>query len=328
MKKMVLGIDIGGTNSRLGFVDENGCVLARTRMATQAQEPPDRLWARLWDEAQRLWCGLLSLPGERMDWVGIGIGAPNAHRGRGSIEHPPNLGWEIVPFLDLVSEKTEIPAWLANDANVAALAEGRFGAAKGVDNFLLITLGTGLGSGLVVNGSMVEGASGFAAEMGHIPLVDKGRQCGCGRQGCLETYASATGLKRTLLELWAERGGNSALLSMPPMNLTAEQIGRAAEAGDELACEALTITAAHLARGLVTVIHLLSPAAILIGGGLSLAGEGLMAPLRRDVERGLMAVFCGSCQIRLAGIPEADLGIMGAGALAFQGLEFRSAAKD
>jgi glucokinase len=321
MKTVVLGIDIGGTNSRLGFVDEQGRVWAGSRMETRGQEPAKALWQRLWNEAQRLWNLLAAeMPPDRV-WAGIGIGAPNAHSGRGRVENPPNLDWGVVPFLEMVAASTEIPAWLANDANVAALAEGRFGAAAGLDSYILVTLGTGVGSGLVIQGRMVEGASGFAAELGHVPLVDDGRLCGCGRKGCLETYASATGLKRTFHELWARRGDESRPRDPAIAGWTAEMISRAADEGDDLAIKALAMTARYLARGVVTVIHLLSPQAVLIGGGLSLAGDLLMLPLQEEVDRLLMPVFRGSFQLARSALPDADLGILGAGALAFSKLE-------
>ncbi len=322
MKKIVLGVDIGGTNSRLGFVDEQGAVLAKAKMETLPHEGPEALWSRIWLEAQRLWQdevpSVKTLSG---CWSAIGIGAPNAHGGRGFIEYPPNLGWAVVDFLGIVRRYTDLPVWLGNDANLAALGEGRFGAAAGQQNFLLVTLGTGLGSGLVVNGSLVEGDSGFSAELGHITLEEGGRQCGCGRRGCLETYASANGLRRTVLELLAEGAYSSRLGDLSFAALTSEQIFQAAELGDQLAQVALKRTATYLARGLATVVHLCSPRSIYIGGGLSLSGDWLMKPLPEQLERNLMPVFRGTVAVALAQLAEADLGILGAAALALSSLE-------
>lgn len=321
VKPVVLGVDIGGSNSRLGFVNEEGTVLAKARMPTHRFEPPELLWRRIWKETVRLWQELQSSGVvEDSDWKAIGIGAPNAHGGRGSVEHPPNLNWEVVDFLKIVSTYSSRPSWLGNDANVAALGEGRFGAAAGIADYVLVTLGTGIGSGLVVGGRLVEGESGFAAELGHIPLVENGRRCGCGRKGCLETYASANGLRRTVLELLAGGDLPSELGAVPFDEMTAELVAKAAERGDALAREAFAVTAGYLARGLSMVIHMLSPAAIFIGGGLSLSGDLLMNPLLEKIDGQLMPVFRKTTKISLARIPEADLGVLGAAALAFSHL--------
>lgn len=320
--EIVLGIDIGGTNTRVGIVDRSGQILLSSRMETRPSDGPESLWSRIWSTAE----GMLNRQSNtgrvyRDLFLGIGVGAPNAHSRRGTIEYPPNLGWEIVDFLQIIHQSCDKPAWLSNDANVAALGEGRFGAAKGQKNYLVITLGTGLGSGLVIDGVLVEGSCGFAAEMGHIPIVAGGRRCGCGQKGCLETYVSANGLRRTVMELIAEGSFSTELEGQSFRELSAKDITKAADNGDLLAQEALAICARYLARGLVAVIQLLSPQAIYLGGGLSLAGDWLMVPLRSEVQGLLMPVFRGATSISLASIPEGDLGVLGAAALAFSGLD-------
>ncbi len=194
---VALGVDIGGTNTKFGYVDRKGRCLANASMPTEAHKPADLFFERLRENSGIL---LRSLPGEHR-LIGIGIGAPNANFHKGTIEHPPNLGWEFVDVRSQLSGYYSVPIAVTNDAKAAALGEMLFGAAQGMRDFIVITLGTGLGSGIVANGELIYGADGFAGEIGHTIVDPNGRRCGCGRRGCLETYCSATGLCRTVQQL-------------------------------------------------------------------------------------------------------------------------------
>ncbi|HMK38249.1 MAG TPA: ROK family protein, partial [Bacteroidota bacterium] len=225
---VTLGIDVGGTNTKFGLVDRQGKIYAVTSMPTNAHEPPENLIARLHDQSQEM---LGSAPGTHA-LKGIGIGAPNANYYRGTIENPPNLSWKgVVNIAALVRKHFDLPVAITNDANAAALGEMLYGAAKGMKNFIVITLGTGLGSGIVAGGELVYGADGFAGEIGHTTVDPQGRECGCGGRGHLETYASATGLCRTVSELLALRRGESELRAIAPQDLTARMVSEAAGRG-------------------------------------------------------------------------------------------------
>jgi glucokinase len=309
----VLGVDIGGTNTALGLVDRAGRLLASSVLPTRGKEAAPQLFLRLHAEAARLREGL---PGRLR---AAGVGAPNAHAGRCTLEHPPNLAWGVV---DLKAELAPlgVPVAATNDANAAALGELAFGAARGMRDVLVLTLGTGLGCGLVANGALVEGATGFAGELGHVNAVTNGRPCGCGLKGCLETYASATGLLRTVRE-WLEDGARpSRLRELPPERLDARAIAEAAEAGDALAQEAFAFTGELLGRKLADAAALTSPEAVFLLGGLAAAGELLFAPVRQALEAHLYPPLRGSVKLLASGIP-GNAAVLGAAALAWRQIE-------
>lgn len=310
MMRIALGIDIGGTNTAVGIVDEQGQILHRFSLPTS-------------DNANSLVLALketylaLKLKGVKLE--GIGIGAPNGNYYSGSVEFAPNLKWEgIIPLAELFAKEFKVPAWLTNDANAAAIGEMQFGAAKGMKDFIMITLGTGLGSGVVVNGQVVYGHDGFAGELGHIIYDYDGRSCGCGRKGCLETYASATGIVRTAEE-WLQKDSVSSSLRANKI-ITAKSIAEAAEAGDELALEIFDYTAKILGRQLADAVAFTSPETIFLFGGLANAGELLMTPLKKHFEASLLQIFKGKIKLAFSALPEGDAAVLGAASLAWHEL--------
>jgi glucokinase len=318
MLDLVLGVDIGGTTTSFGFVDRGGHMHASASMATEAQDPAAALVARLQLRIEEARAKLT--PQARLR--GIGIGAPNANHLRGTIEGAVNLDWGAsVDFLGLVRERFDLPLAITNDANAAAIGEMLFGHARGLQHFLVITLGTGLGSGIVADGRLLHGASGFAGELGHTLVDPAGRQCGCGRRGCLETYVSATGLRRTAQVVLAERNEASPLRSLSQPELTSKRIFELAEAGDILALEAFDRTARILGLKLADAVAHTSPEAIFLAGGLAAAGELLLEPTQRYLDEFLFGAYKGTVQLRLSGLAAGDSAILGAAALIWNELE-------
>lgn len=315
--ELVLGIDIGGTNTKFGYVDREGHCLAHGVMPTRSEEPPAAFFQRLHAETGRLRSGLE--PGHRL--LGIGLGAPNANYYKGTIEHPPNLSWTWVDLRAEMAHRFQLPIAATNDANAAALGEMRFGAARKMKDFLVITLGTGLGSGIVVNGAIVYGASGFAGELGHIEVDPEGRPCGCGHRGCLEAYVSATGLRITALELLARNGRPSRLRELAPAALSAQSIAEAAHLGDGLAQEAFETTGRLLGRKLADAVAFTSPEAIFLLGGLAEAGDLIFSPARRAMEDRLLDVYRGTVQLLPSGVASGKAAVLGAAALMWTELD-------
>lgn len=314
--EIVLGVDIGGTNTKLGYVDRQGRCLADDAMPTHSEEPPAAFFKRLHAQAERLRNALD--PAHRL--LGVGIGAPNANHHKGTIEHPPNLSWDWVDIRAELAPYYDVPIAATNDANAAALGEMLFGAAKGMRDFIVITLGTGLGSGIVVNGELVYGSSGFAGEIGHVIAEPGGRPCGCGRRGCLEVYASATGLRLTVAELLARGAAPSALRDLDAGQLTSKRIFEAAQQGDPIALEAFALTGGLLGRKLADAVAYTSPEAIFLFGGLAASGELLFEPARRALEENLLDIFQGTVKLLPSGIPEGKAAILGASALIWKEL--------
>lgn len=309
---LVLGVDIGGTNTDLGLVDRAGACAALASLPTRAEEPVHVFLPRLAAAAKVLLGG--------REPVAIGIGAPNGNALRCSIEDPPNLAWGRVDLSAALTPWFSAPVAVDNDANAAALGELRFGAAKGMRDFIVITLGTGLGSGLVVDGRLLRGSTGLAGEIGHVTVDPAGRPCGCGRLGCLETYASATGLVTTLREWLADRSQASSLGGLEPAALTAEAIHRAARGGDALALEGFRYTGELLGRKLADSVAHSSPEAIFLLGGLARAGDLLFTPVRRSLEAHLFAPFRGTVKLLPSGI-DGNAAVLGAAALGWDLLD-------
>jgi glucokinase len=310
-KKVVLGIDIGGTNTKFGLVDIQGKIYIQHSLPTNAENPPENLLERLFAKLKEM----LAAEQEEYQIVGIGIGAPNGNYYSGKIESPPNLKWPTVNFVQMVRKYYDVPTRLTNDANAAALGEMEFGAARGMRNFVEITLGTGLGSGIVVNGEVVYGSDGFAGELGHVIVRPGGRKCGCGRNGCLEAYASATGIRATVLEMIGNNEHDSSLATIPVEKLTAKDIFDAAEAGDQLAKEAFKFTGEILGHALANTVAHLSPEAFILFGGLASAGELLFNPVKQALEESVLYIFRGKCKIVNSGLAEGQAAILGASAL-------------
>lgn len=309
--KVAVGVDIGGTNTVFGFVDELGNCLGESSLPTNPGNGPDNLFDRLFEKIN----SSFSKFSEQNEIVGIGIGAPNANYYKGTIEQPPNLGWGIVNVLEIVKKYTAVPVSITNDANAAAIGEMIFGAVKGMENFIVITLGTGLGSGIVVNGELVYGADGFAGEIGHMIYDINGRECGCGRRGCLETYASASGIKRTVFELLAEVNSPSILRKFSFDLLTSKDIYDAAMKEDKIALAAFDRTAKILGAQLADVVACFSPEAIILFGGLANAGKLIFDPVKIYMEEFMLNIFKNKVRIIPSGLSNGNAAVLGSGAL-------------
>jgi len=309
---VTLGVDIGGTNTKFGFVDRAGKCIAEESIPTNAREPAENLIARLHQNVEEMMRPLSGSYALR----GIGIGAPNANFYRGTIENPPNLNWKgVVNVAALVRKYYDLPVAVTNDANAAALGEMLYGAAKGMKNFIVITLGTGLGSGIVSSGELVYGADGFAGEIGHTTVDPNGRECGCGGKGHLETYASATGVCRTMGELLALRRADSPLRKIAPADLTSKMIADAAANGDPVAKEAFEYTGRILGMKLADSVAHLSPEAIILFGGLAAAGALIFDPTKRSLEEHLLSIFRNKVKLLPSGLTTGDTAVLGASAL-------------
>lgn len=309
-EKFFIGVDIGGTNTVMGLVDAGGKILDEKSFATGTRPAPDVYLDKLNAEI----AGLIEKNGKKIS--GIGIGAPNGNFYKGTVEQPPNLGWGTVPVAAIVSKALNIPALVTNDANAAALGEMTYGAAQEMKNFILITLGTGLGSGVVVNGELVYGAYGFAGELGHMTAVENGRLCGCGRYGCLETYASAGGICRTALELLSMENRSSLIRDITPNNLTSEMIFTFAEKGDPIAIDAFNETGKILGKKLADAIAVTEPRAIILFGGLANAGERIITPTQKALDEAVLPIFRGKVKVMLSGLQGRNIAVLGAAALA------------
>jgi len=309
--ELTLGIDIGGTNTKFGLVDKNGHIYHRDSLDTEADKPAEFLFKRLFEKLNK---GIVNTP-EKISIKGIGIGAPNANHYTGFIDNPPNLSWINVDLFALVKQHVDLPVSVTNDANAAALGEMVFGNAHGMQNFIEITLGTGVGSGIVVNGELVYGHDGFAGEMGHVIIERNGRLCGCGRHGCLEAYASATGITRTMRQLLDSSDQPSDLRFLSNAELSSKKIYDAALAKDRLALEAFEITGRYLGEGMANAALYFSPEAFILFGGLAAAGDLIFLPVKKYMEANLLPIFRNKIKILPSGLPMSDAAILGASAL-------------
>ena len=309
--EVVLGVDIGGTNTAFGYVDREGNLLAESVMATEAQRPYEEFFERLHNQAEILFEPMR----ENFKLVGIGLGAPNGNYYKGTIEQPPNLSWKYVDVVAALKRWYSIPIVLTNDANAAALGEQLFGAAKGMKDFIVITLGTGLGSGIVANGDLIYGHDGFAGEIGHTIVDPNGRLCGCGRHGCLETYASASGICRTVEELLKSPVPPSELREMDSKSITSKRIFEAAQHGDKLALEAFDLTGKYLGLKLADSIAHTSPEAIILFGGLAAAGDFIFVPTKKYMEEYLLPIFRNKVRLIPSALPKGNSAILGSAAL-------------
>ncbi len=308
---IVVGVDLGGTNTSVGLVDETGKELLRAKFPTHPKESATAFVARLAGVVNDL-AGRLA-PGTTPR--GIGIASPAANSLRGTIESPANLGWGTVNLMEMVRRHFTIPVAITNDANAALLGEQMYGSARGMKNVVMLTLGTGLGAGIALDGKLLQGENGAAGEIGHMTLDQGGRMCGCGRRGCVETYVSAQGLRRTVHALLAERLDDSPLRAVSFDDLTAEAVSRLAEGGDVLALEALTITGAYLGRLIANLAAAFDPEAVVLYGGLVNAGELLLGPARLSFEKCAMNVYRGRVRILESTLNNGEAAVLGAACL-------------
>lgn len=317
MKPYVIGIDMGGTNTVFGIVDARGQVVASDSIKTKKHSKFEDYVADLHKSVIRL-----LEANEAVDKIqGIGIGAPNGNYYTGEIVNAPNLPWgTMVPLAESVSRAFNgIPVAVTNDANAAALGEMTYGAARGMKDFIMITLGTGVGSGIVVNGQLVYGHDGFAGELGHVIVKrNNGRICGCGRSGCLEAYCSATGVARTAREFLEVRQEPSLLRNIPIEDITSKDVYDAAIAGDKIAKDIFEYTGTILGEAMADMVAFSSPQAFVLFGGLTKSGELLMKPLREAFDKNILPIYKGKVKILLSELKESDAAVLGASALGWE----------
>jgi glucokinase len=324
MKKVAIGVDIGGTNTAIGAVDDLGNVMVKDNIATPSHGDINRYINDLALAIREL-IKSVKLVNADIEIIGIGIGAPNGNYYSGTIEYAPNLSFRgVVHLVDLL--KAQFPEFkaiaLTNDANAAAIGEMIYGGAKGMKNFVMYTLGTGVGSGIVVNGDLVYGHDGFAGECGHTTLIPGGRQCGCGSLGHLEAYCSAPGMKRTAFELMVQYNASDSLLADKSFNeLDSKMIFEAAEKGDKVANEVFELTGKWLGQGLADTVHHLSPEAIFLFGGPTAAGDYIFKPTKESMEKHLLPIFQNKIKILPSQLKQGDAAIVGASALVYKELE-------
>lgn len=316
-KPYVIGIDIGGTNTVFGIVDARGHVVASDSVKTLKYADFDDYITSLKDGIERL-----LRANEAEDKIqGIGIGAPNANYYTGEIINPPNLPWgPVIPLAEKVSKAFGgIPVAVTNDANAAAVGEMTYGAARGMKDFIMITLGTGVGSGIVINGQLVYGSDGFAGELGHVIMKrNNGRVCGCGRTGCLEAYCSATGVARTAREFLEVRTEPSLLRNLEIEDITSKDVYDAAMAGDKLAKDIFNYTGEILGEAFADMAAFSSPQAFILFGGLAKSGDLLLKPIKESFDKNVMPIFRGKAKILVSELKESDAAVLGASALGWE----------
>ena len=316
MKPYVVGIDIGGTNTVFGIVDARGNVIASSSIKTGKHNDVNDYVAEL----KNALFTLLEAHDATDKIAGIGVGAPNGNYFTGSIEMAPNLPWKgRIPLAQLLKDAFGVPVALTNDANAAAIGEMTYGVARGMKDFIMITLGTGVGSGIVVNGQLVYGHDGFAGELGHVIVKpSNGRMCGCGRTGCLEAYCSATGVARTAREFLETRTDASLLRDIPVEEITSKDVYDAAMKGDKLAKEIFEYTGKIMGEAFANFIAFSSPEAIVLFGGLSRAGDLLMKPIQEAMDRNTLNIFNGKTKLLMSELKEGDAAVLGASALGWE----------
>jgi len=324
MKKVAIGVDIGGTNTAIGVVDKEGNVMVKSSISTPSHGDIEKYIGDLADAIKEQ-INSVKLLNEEIEILGIGIGAPNGNYYKGTIEYAPNLSFKgIIPFVQLLKSKFSELEFIAltNDANAAAIGEMIYGGAKEMKNFVMYTLGTGVGSGLVVDGNLVYGADGFAGECGHTMLVADGRLCGCGAKGHLEAYCSAPGMKRTAFEIIARDNATDSLLAQFSFaDLESKDIFEAAEKGDKVALEVFQKTGEWLGQGLADTVHHLSPEAIFLFGGPTAAGDYIFKPTKESMEKHLLPIFKNKINIYPSKLKLGDAAIVGASALVWKEVE-------
>lgn len=321
---LMVGVDLGGTFTKFGLVTEEGELIAENVTPTDTSLQYSVFFEQLYRKIEQLHTSEAPLASLK----GIGIGAPSGNYLTGQIENASNLAWpKSIPVAKLLSGFSGLPVAVTNDANAAALGEMKYGVARNVDNFISLTLGTGLGCGVVINGKMVAGNNGHAGELGHTIAVENGRKCGCGRYGCLETYASAPGLRNTLLQKLAESQAESVFRNRIAEKITAQDITKAASAGDQLSLDAFNRTGEILGRKLADTVAFLNPALIVISGGLANAGKLILEPTQTHLEKNLLYIFQGTVSVKLSEMSKKNAAILGAAAMMWEQDAFLSDAQ-
>jgi len=316
MQQLVIGIDIGGTGTKFGIVDRDGNVLFSGEISTKKHPTIETFIGELHAELSEL----ITKVGGIGRFRGIGVGAPNGNYYTGTIEYAPNLPWQgVIPLAKLLSDKFQLPVTLTNDANAAAIGEMMYGAAKGMKDFIMITLGTGVGSGIVANGHLIYGHDGFAGELGHTIVIPDGRiHAGTGKKGSLESYASATGVRLTAIEFLEKSKKPSLLKKVPSDMLDSKAVYDAAIEGDELAKEIFNYTGRILGIALANAVMTTSPEAIILFGGLTKSGDFILKPTRDSMEDNLIQIFQNKVKILISHLKEAHAAILGASALSWE----------
>lgn len=313
---LAIGIDIGGTGTKFGIVDRDGNVLFTGEISTKNHSEIETFIDELYETLRPL----MEKAGGVGRMKGIGVGAPNGNYYTGTVEYAPNLPWKgIIPLAKLIESKFSLPVTLTNDANAAAIGEMMYGAAKGMKDFIMITLGTGVGSGIVANGKLIYGHDGFAGELGHTIVIPDGRlHPGTGKKGSLESYASATGVRYTAIEFLKASNEKSLLRNVPEDELDSKVVYNAATQGDKIALEIFEFTGRILGLALANAIMFSSPEAIILFGGLTKAGDYILKPTREHMEANLIKVFQNKVKLLVSHLRESDAAILGASALVWE----------
>ena len=316
LQQLAIGIDIGGTGTKFGIVDRNGNILFSSEISSRNHEEVEGFIDELYDNLQEM----IERAGGPGRIKGIGVGAPNGNYYTGTVEYAPNLPWRgIIPLAKMIEAKFRLPVVLTNDANAAAIGEMMYGAAQGMKDFIMITLGTGVGSGIVANGHLIYGHDGFAGELGHTIIIPNGRlHEGTGKRGSLESYASATGVRLTALEVLENSTEPSLLRDIPPEEMDSLKVFEAAVKGDQLAKNIFEFTGEILGLALANFVMFSSPEAIILFGGLTKSGDLILKPTREHMEANVIQVFQNKVKILVSHLREADAAILGASALAWE----------
>lgn len=314
-KSLVIGLDLGGTNSVFGVVDSQGEIIATTSIKTQAYPSVDQYIM----ESVKAIKQIAEQVGGMEKIRAMGIGAPCGNYYKGTIEHAANLVWAkgIVPLANMFVNELGIPVVVTNDAKAAAMGEMKYGVAVGMNNFVELTLGTGVGSGIVANGQLIYGFDGFAGELGHMIVEPDGRPCGCGRKGCLETYCSATGVVRTAIAMLEESSEATSLRDIATDKLTSYEVYKAAMAGDTMAQEVFKQTGRRIGIACANIATFLSPEAFIFFGGLAQAGELLLRPIEEAYNENVLSLYKGKARFLMSGLDGAKAAILGASAIAW-----------
>ena len=314
-KPYAIGIDIGGTNSVFGVVDKRGHIINQGSIKTGSYKEINDYVHHLSEGVQEI----IDQVGGSGNIKGIGVGAPNGNFFTGCIEFAPNLPWKgVIPLAQMLTDKLNIPVALTNDANAAAIGEMTYGAARGMKDFIVITLGTGVGSGIVVHGQLVYGHDGFAGELGHTTIIREGRLCGCGKKGCLETYTSATGVARTAKEYLQTRKDPSILRELELDTIESKDVYDAAVKGDQLALEIFEFTGQLLGESFADFVAFSSPEAIILFGGLAKSGKFIFDPVRKNMEENMLPIYRNKIKLLMSELKESDAAVLGASALGWE----------